>query len=123
MPFKTEILGNLAPNYLKTYSKLSFMKEKILKKILEELKKIAKKRSKITYDILASRTGLDTYSNWFRIISEYLDEMNRRETQENRPMISAIVVRKDEGIPGDGFWDCAYYTCKVWDGTRSKEAF
>jgi len=38
-------------------------------------------------------------------------------------MITAVAVREHSGMPGDGFWDCAYYTCKVWDGSGNKEKF
>jgi len=99
------------------------MNEKILNRIFNELVNVSKNRGTITYNILAKRSGLDSYANWRFLIWEYLDEINRREVEEGRPMITAVAVREDSGIPGDGFWDCAYYTCKVWDGNGSKEKF
>jgi len=99
------------------------MDERILKKIRDELIKVAKRKNTVTYDLLASRTTLSSFSNWFYVISDYLDEINRRETGEGRPMMTAVVVTKEDGVPGGGFWDCAFYTCKVWDGKGSKETF
>jgi hypothetical protein len=37
-------------------------------------------------------------------IGHVLDEVNRREHAAGRPLLSAIVVQKDTGEPGPGFW-------------------
>ena len=36
-----------------------------------------------------------------------LDEINRFEHEHKRPMISAVVIAKEENRPGSGFWVCA----------------
>jgi len=40
------------------------MNEKILSQILKELVNASKKRNTISYNILASKSGLDIYANW-----------------------------------------------------------
>jgi len=94
------------------------MLEKIRKQIID----VAKRRTTIPYDILAQRVGLINQPEWFWVIGKYLGDINEQETPKGNPMISAIVVGKETGIPGDGFWICAY-NLKVWDGKGDKEEF
>jgi hypothetical protein len=41
------------------------------------------------------------------VIGVLLDEINRHENAEGRPLLSVIVVRADTKKPGDQFWQCA----------------
>ena len=40
-------------------------------------------------------------------IADMLDEINHYEHQHRRPMLSAVVIRQDINMPGQGFFECA----------------
>lgn len=77
--------------------------------IYVKLKEIAGAGSLITYQNVADLVGLDMHNPGDRaILSQLLDDINAEEvTVHGRPMLSAVVVRKDESIPGPGFFECA----------------
>jgi hypothetical protein len=99
------------------------MNERLLEEMASELAGVAKKRQTITYGELARKLRLGPRSRWHQWIWEYLDDINRRETSEGRPMLTAVVVTEETGMPGPGFWKCARFTCKVWDGKGDPEDF
>lgn len=84
------------------------MNENTLEAMRREIIHVAKRRQTISYQILASRLGFDANPGWHNLIWEYLDEINRRETSNRRPMLTAMVVTEADGEPGKGFWKCAY---------------
>ena len=77
--------------------------------IYDKLKEIAHAESLITYQEVGSLVGLDMHDPGDRvIIAQLLDNINVEEvTVHQRPMLSAVVVRKEDGIPGPGFFKCA----------------
>jgi len=77
--------------------------------IYDKLKEVARAEDKIYYQELGSLVGLDMHDPGdVYTISQLLGNINEEEvTVHQRPMLSAIVLRKDEGIPGPGFWVCA----------------
>jgi hypothetical protein len=99
--------------------------ERVLASMRREILKVARKKRLIPYSILAARLGFDDNPGWRYLIPEYLAEINRRETSARppRPMLTAVVITEKDGMPGPGFWDCAYYVCGVWDGNGSREDF
>ncbi|MDE0608418.1 MAG: hypothetical protein OXH77_00710 [Anaerolineaceae bacterium] len=41
---------------------------------------------------------------WQRFLPWILDEVNTVEKDTGRPLLSAVVVSQDSGLPGDGFF-------------------
>lgn len=71
--------------------------------LYDKLIEIAKSRTTITYSEAAeSIAGVRANSIW-----PLLDDLNRYEAKQGRPMISAVVVNGSSGIPGDGFFTIA----------------
>jgi len=76
--------------------------------IYEKLKEVARAGSFRYYWQIAPLADLDMSRADDRdAISEILDEISRHEHAEGRPLLSAVVVRKGEGTPGDGFFKMA----------------
>jgi hypothetical protein len=76
--------------------------------LLEELRTVARGKRVVFYKQVAERIDIDT-SNW-RFASQLgplLDQVNRDEFVNNRPLLSAVVVGKVSGCPGIGFFKCA----------------
>jgi hypothetical protein len=70
--------------------------------------KAAKSRSVLTYSALAPLLGLDMYMPADRAkIGELLDELARAEHEAGRPLLSAVVVGANGGMPGHGFFKLA----------------
>ena len=77
-------------------------------KVYEKIVKVAKNEGVITYSKVASRAGIDTnWDGWRWKIRAILDTISRREHRNGRPLLSAVVIRKNEGTPGDGFFKLA----------------
>ncbi len=53
-------------------------------------------------------------------IGPILDEINRHEATEGRPMLSVVVVHKDTTDPGEGFLDCARSLKRFREGDDKK---
>jgi len=77
--------------------------------IYDKLKEIAHVEGLITYQDVGDLVGLDMHDPGDRVaIAQLLDDINREEvTEHHRPMLSAVVVRKEDSIPGQGFFKCA----------------
>jgi len=76
--------------------------------VYEQLKKIARNQKTTSYSEMGELVGLDMSTDIGRIrIAQILDDINRHEDNEGRPLLSAIVIRKDYNMPGTGFFDCA----------------
>lgn len=61
-----------------------------------------------TYTDAGAVAGLDMASEIDRIhIAQILDDINTDENSQGGPMISALVIYKDKGRPGPGFFTCA----------------
>ena len=75
--------------------------------VYEILLRLARERKTITYKDLAHEAGVpdaDKPYIWFSYLPGLLDEINVVEKEADRPLLSAIVVRKEDGLPGDGFF-------------------
>ena len=76
--------------------------------IYERLKEVARAELTIAYSDIAPLAGLKMESQADRNeIGRILDDINRHEHSEGRPMLSVVVVREDMGYPGKGFFDLA----------------
>ena len=61
----------------------------------------------ITYTDLAALAGLPwSHKNPQdrKLLGKLLGEISHQEYLRGRPMLTAIVVRKGQGMPGPGFW-------------------
>jgi len=80
------------------------MNEVVYARLLEK----ARSKGLVFYQEVGSLVGLDMGSPDDRNrIADILDEIERCEDAEGRPMISALVVRADTDVPGAGFFKCA----------------
>lgn len=80
--------------------------------IYDELKKVAKTKGEpISYNKLAKLLGWDWLRDYgkCRQIRWMLGNICEAETKQGRPMLSALVVRQDTGIPGSGFFGEAQF--------------
>jgi hypothetical protein len=76
--------------------------------IYKSLRETAHKKQKVYYGEIAPLADLDMIIPKDRkILGALLDEINREEIKHNRPLLSAVVVRKDTRIPGVGFFRLA----------------
>jgi len=77
--------------------------------IYDKLKEVARAQDSIYYQQVGNLVGLDMHDPGDRVvIAQLLDDINREEvTEYQRPMLSAVVVRKEDFIPGQGFFKCA----------------
>lgn len=87
--------------------------------IYKKLKKIAREKSVIYYSKLGQMINLDMNNPADRNrIAKILDEINRHEVKQyGRPMLSAVVIKKSTGMPGEGFFKCAKDLDKYRGGT------
>ena len=76
------------------------MDDEIYNKLIE----VARAHELTNYSAVGVLVGLDPHD--FRLWA-MLDEINRFENENKRPMISALVISKEENRPGSGFWVCA----------------
>lgn len=72
--------------------------EVVLRDLRQFLAENAARRQLVAY----SETGLNR-----NVVGNRLDEINRLEHAEGRPLLSVIVVHKGETMPGEGFFMCA----------------
>ncbi|TET67877.1 MAG: hypothetical protein E3J40_02425 [Dehalococcoidia bacterium] len=82
--------------------------------IYEKLKEVARTSCLITYDELNRelKLGLDFEKREDRgKVGELLGEISKHEVEAGRPMLQAMVVRKERdgtyGDPGEGFYELA----------------
>lgn len=80
----------------------------INQRIYEKIKQVAQYGDTTTYAAIAPIAGLDMENPDDRnTLGAILDEINNNEHTNGRPMISAVVIRADRNIPGEGFFTCA----------------
>jgi hypothetical protein len=80
------------------------LQPKTLKKYTDMIRpilvRVAKNKDVITYKELQEEMGGPGRG----YIGKVLEEVSDSEYEENRPLLSALVVHKTNGIPGNGFW-------------------
>jgi len=72
--------------------------------IYEKLKEVAREKSLTNYTEIGLLVGLEPHNP---ILWGMLDDINRHEYRENRPMLSAVVIVQADNKPGAGFFECA----------------
>jgi hypothetical protein len=77
--------------------------------VYDRLKEAARNKRLITYKELAAVVGLDWNKDYgkCRQIFSILRAICTTEVEQERPMLSAVVVRQDTGMPGAGFFALA----------------
>lgn len=76
--------------------------------VRERLIGVAKRRGTITYGELMEEFGIPRGHHKRGIgIGDVLDNINRKENAEGRPMITVITVHKSDRMPGKGFFKLA----------------
>lgn len=85
--------------------------------IYEKLGSVAQSRGTIAYGEVAPLAGLDMSNPADRNeIARILGEISTYEHEQGHPMLSAVVVLNDSGLPGTGFFTLAGDLGK-FDGT------
>ncbi|HWP91546.1 MAG TPA: hypothetical protein VNN20_05050 [Thermodesulfobacteriota bacterium] len=67
----------------------------------------ARKRQLITYSELAEKLTHVTIEPPYHPLYWMLGEISTTEHNAGRPLLSAIVVRRDDNMPGNGFFELA----------------
>lgn len=76
--------------------------------IYDLLKEVARAEKTINYASIAPLADLNMESQADRNeIGRILDDINLYEHENNRPMLSAVVIREGMGYPGRGFFELA----------------
>ena len=84
--------------------------------VYQELLRVAKGESITNYADVGGLIGLNMESPADRNrISEILDEISITEDHRGNPLLSAVVVLREQNIPGDGFFKLAK-CLKKYDG-------
>ena len=76
--------------------------------IYEELKDVAARGTTATYSEIAPLADLDMDDPSHRDeIGRLLGEISEHEHGKNRPLLSVVVIHKDNNMPGPGFFKLA----------------
>ncbi len=74
----------------------------------DKLRTVAAAGGTIFYSELGPWTEHHVNSEHFGpLIGRELDEINRIEHEQGRPLLSAVVISKEYNLPGTGFFECA----------------
>ena len=76
----------------------------IRKDVRDELVEAARKRKTVTYGYLMKKFGISRGHPSGRGIAGVIGEIGRYEHERGAPGFGAIVVRKDTGYPGGGYF-------------------
>ncbi len=80
----------------------------VIQIIYERLVEKARSQNSTTYSEVGELVGLDMSTEVGRIrIAQILDDINWYESKENRPMLSSVVILKNDNKPGAGYFECA----------------
>lgn len=76
--------------------------------VYDRLIEVAKRQETVSYTTAGAWIGLSMRDKAHRRrLGQVLDELNLHEHAAGRPLLSALVVYADEGMPGPGFFDLA----------------
>ncbi len=78
------------------------------KPIYEELKRLAKRQEMTNYSVIAPLASLDMENPAHRDeMRQLLGKISTYEHQQGRPMLTALVIHRQDNIPGHGFFELA----------------
>ena len=90
--------------------------------IYTRLLKVAMGADTITYREIAEGTGLRTAGHGLgQDLAPHLDRINLYEWRRGRPLLSALVVRKDTGLPGVDFFKFAAHIGATEAGSDNQD--
>lgn len=76
--------------------------------VLQELERLARNRGYSNYTDVGRLIGLDMNQPADRNrLSKILDDIAIAEHNEGRPLLPAVVISRDQNIPGEGFFELA----------------
>src|SRR2546426_10096335 len=76
--------------------------------IFDELKRVAERQEMTTSSAIAPLAGLDMDNPADRdAMRRLLGDISTHEHRQGRPLLTAIVVHKQDNIPGHGFFELA----------------
>ncbi len=81
---------------------------------------VARARRTMTYSQLVERITASRYAPNGSPLADLLCEISRASYADRQIMLSAVVVREADGIPGDGFFELAG---ELGEQVSSREAF
>jgi len=87
--------------------------------IFDLLKEVAHRREVITYSELVR--NLEIPDSFKRHIGPILGELNRKLHTKNLPLITAVVVNSETGMPGKGFFELAMELGRLQRGESWEE--
>lgn len=80
----------------------------VIQIIYEKLVEVAMSQNTTNYSEVGDLVGLDMSTEVGRIrIAQILDDINWYESKGNRPMLSSVVILKNDNRPGAGYFECA----------------
>ena len=79
---------------------------------------VANWQGKVTYQQVAEWIGRDTARG---LGQAFLTPIDEHEHKAGRPLLCALVVRQDTGLPGDGFWHLAKQVGLLTDGEDRRQ--
>jgi hypothetical protein len=83
-------------------------RESVASEVLEIVESIARDKETISYSELAGRISTEPPPEPnSEALAEILDEISKASDAAGRGMLSAVVVHKDDGLPGTGFFGLA----------------
>lgn len=90
--------------------------------VRDTLIETAQEQERITYKELANRVDMpvNTYT-LTTLLGELLCDINEDEQAKKRPMLSVLVVRSADRLPGIGIFDCATYLGRLKSDTTEEE--
>jgi hypothetical protein len=90
--------------------------------ICERLKEVAMKGGPpIGYDVIFEIMKLRPGNHAAKEAGQMLGEISEQMHSEGKPMLSALVVNQQEGMPGPGFFELAILLEKLPRGADSQE--
>ena len=89
----------------------------------EELKRAALRQTTVTYSEIAPLADLDMEDPSHRDeIGRLLGEISKHEHGMNRPLLSVLVIHRDNNMPGPGFFKLAK-RLRLYDGRDDLKYF
>lgn len=82
--------------------------EEQINAVCQRVRQVAASEQLISYGEVAMMIGIGTQGNANRnTLTSILDQINQREVNAGRPLLSALVVHQHGRTPGPGFYNCA----------------
>lgn len=102
---------------------MTYVSRALVKNIRERLVEVARARETVTYLTVAQWAGFSTADGEaFEPLRALLSRISTEEHDAGRPLLTVVVVRAHDGIPGNGFFRLAR-RLKRTDGSPTDRHF